>query len=144
MGTYDLTSYFLVSNYVETMELLFSTRLTFSWNESKRLLHLFNTFTINERVLMDCTVEKTEQEILKHRISVNWIREWALSEAMLMLSEIRGKFASLPGAGGGVTLNAAELRDRAEKIQEKLLIELDDYTAQNPEEWGYNSTFVIG
>lgn len=144
MGTYDLTSYHLVAQYIEQMEMLFATRITFTWDESSRVLHMYNTFLYNERVLLETTIERTEQEILKDRWAKNWIREWGLSEAMLMLSNIRGKYGSLPGAGGGVTLNASELRDRAEKIQDKLLQEIDDYIVQNPEDLGYETQFVIG
>lgn len=144
MGTYDLSSYYLVSNYVETLEIMFASRLTYSFDEHNRMLHIYNSFNVHERALMDCTIERTEQELLKNRLAINWIREWALSEAMLMLSQIRGKFGSLPGAGGGVTLNASELRDRAEKIQEKLLAELDDYQVNEVEQLGYQSQFVIG
>ena len=61
-----------------------------------------------------------------------------------MLAEIRGKFGSLPGAGGGVSLNAADLITRADTDMQDLYNQLDDYVASNVEDWGMGTTFVIG
>jgi hypothetical protein len=144
MGTYDLTSFHLVAQYVEQLEHLFATRLTFHWHESTRTLNLYNSFTYQERILLDCSVERTEQELLKDRMSKNWLRRWALAEAMMMLAQIRGKFGSLPGAGGGVTLNAAELSAQADALKQELIGEIDDYIAADPEDYGLHTTFIIG
>lgn len=126
------------------MEHLFATRLTFHWHEATRKLNLYNSFTYHERILLDCSVERTEQELLKDRMCKNWIRRWALAEAMLMLAQIRGKFGSLPGAGGGVTLNAAELSAQADALKQELIGEIDDYIASDVEDYGLATTFIIG
>jgi hypothetical protein len=144
MGTYDLTSFFLVSQYVEQLEHLFATRLTFSFHENERLLSFYTAFTRTERVLLDCMVERSEQDILRDRISKIWVERYALAEAMMMLSQIRGKFATLPGAGGGVSLNAAELVTLAQSYREDLLMQLEDFTADQPEEVGMHSSFILG
>lgn len=144
MGTYDLTSYHLISQYIEQLEHLFATRLTFHWDNPSRKLSFYTSFVRRERVLMDCSIERTEQDLLKDRISKNWIRGWALAEAMLMLAQIRGKFGSLPGAGGGITLNAAELQAQATELKTSLEAELDDYIAQDVEDYGLATTFIIG
>jgi hypothetical protein len=144
MGTYDLTSFHLVAQYIEQMEHLFATRLTFNWNESTRVLHLHQSFVRHERILLDCAVERTEQELLKDRWCKTWIEKYALSQARYMLAEIRGKYASLPGAGGGVSLNAAELITRADQDMADLYQQLDDFVASQVEDWGMGTTFVIG
>ena len=89
-------------------------------------------------------VERSEQDLLKDRYSKIWIERYALAEAMMMLSQIRGKFATLPGAGGGVSLNAAELVTLAQSYREDLLMQLDEYVADIPEELGMHSTFILG
>jgi len=145
MGTYDLTSFFLVSQYVEQLEMLFATRLTFSFHENDRLLSFYTAFTRAERVLIDCMVERSEQDLLKDRYSKTWIERYALAEAMMMLSHIRGKFASLPGAGGGISLNAAELVTLAQTYREELIEQLDDYVAdQGVEDTGMQGSFILG
>jgi len=145
MGTYDLTSFFLVSQYVEQLEHLFATRLTFSFHENDRLLSFYSAFTRAERVLIDCMVERTEQDLLKDRYSKTWIERYALAEAMMMLSHIRGKFASLPGAGGGISLNAAELVTLAQTYREDLILQLDEYVADaGLEDTGMQGSFILG
>ena len=93
MGTYDLSSYYLISQYVEQLEHLFATRIVFNWVESDRRLSFFQSFVRQERILLETTIEKTEQEILVDSWSKNWIERWTLSESRLMLAEIRGKYA---------------------------------------------------
>jgi len=144
MGTYDLTSYHLVSQYIEQLEILFATRLVFSWNKNSRTLGFHQSFTRKERVLLDCSVERTEQDLLTDNITRPWIEQWALAESMIILAQIRGKYATLPGAGGSVTLNASDLLSSAESYKESLLTELEDNVAQEPEDYGVASTFIIG
>lgn len=144
MGTYDLTSYHLVAQYIEQLEHLFATRLTFHWDKMRRNLSMYTVFTRPERVLIEASVDRTEQELMVDPLSKNWIERWALAEARLMLAEIRGKYASLPGAGGGIALNAADLITRAEGDMEKLLQELEDFQAQDIEDYGMGTSFLIG
>lgn len=144
MGTFDLTSFALVSQYIEQLEMLFATRLTFTFHESDRVLSFYNSFTRKERVLLDCMIERTEQDLMKDRYVKTWIERYALAEAMTMLSHIRGKFASLPGAGGGIALNAGELIALAQSYRDELLIQLEDFVVDLPEEVGMGGTFILG
>jgi len=144
MGTYDLTSFHLVAQYVEQLEHLFATRLTFSWDEASRILFIPHSFVYAERILLDCAVERTEQELLKDRWCKTWIEKYALCQSRYMLAEIRGKYASLPGAGGGISLNAADLITRADQDMADLYQQIDDMIPSNIEDWGMATTFVIG
>ena len=144
MGTYDLTSYHLVAQYIEQLEQLFATRLVFDWNERERTLSFYQSFTRDERVLLDCSVERTEQDLLTDRFAKSWIERYALAESMVVLAQIRGKYSSLPGAGGGISLNAADLMATADSYRAELLQQLDDFVVQGPEDFGMGSTFIFG
>ncbi len=144
MGTYDLTSFHLVSQYIEQLEHLFATRIVFSWDEMNRVLDIYQSFTRPERMLMDCQIERTEQQLLKDRYVKTWIERYAISQCQFMLAEIRGKYGSLPGAGGGISLNATELQSKAETTRLELLQQLDDYLVQDLENVGMLGTFTIG
>lgn len=144
MGTYDLTSFHLVAQFVEQLEHLFATRMTFHWDEPKRLLHLHQSFVRPERILLDCAVEKTEQELMTNRWSEHWIYRYTLAQCQIMLADIRGKYATLPGAGGGIALNSADLMTRAENNLKLCDEEIDEYVVSNIENWGWNSQFTIG
>ncbi len=95
-------------------------------------------------MLLDCVVERTEQNLLKDRLAKSWIERYALSECQFMLAQIRGKFGSLPGAGGGVSLNASELISLAENNRAELMEQIDDFIVNDIEGQGLHSTFIIG
>jgi len=143
LGTYDLLTYHIVSEYTEQLEQLFATRVLFQWNERTRALDVFQSVHHTERVLLDVSMERTEQDLINDRHLKTWIENWAMSQAMILLSQIRGKYGSLPGAGG-VSLNAGDLYAQAQDIMNTLLLEIDDMIVELPEEFGMESTLIIG
>ena len=89
-------------------------------------------------------IERTEQELFTDRETREWIKRWAIAESKMMLSQIRGKFQTLPGPNGSTTLNSQELITQAETEKADLLIELEDRSMQNLEEAGQGATFIMG
>lgn len=145
MGNFDLLSYHLIAEYSKTMEILFSTRLTYTWNEQTRELWIHHKFPYNEPfVSVECSVERSEQDLMTDRYARPWLRRYTAAVCRLMLSEIRGKFSTLPGANGGITLNADALRMAAKEEMDACLAEIDDYIADRPEEYGMWSTMCFG
>lgn len=144
MGTFDLLSYHLVSAYVEQLEIMFATRLTYVWDESKRKISFHQSFTRPERILLDVTLEKTEQEIFLDRYCKRWIQQFAQAQAMDMLAQIRGKYSTLPGASGSVSLNSQDLRTQAKEIRDALYLELDELIVQDVESYGAYGSIVMG
>lgn len=145
MGTFDLLSFHLMGEYTSLMERLFATRITFNWNEQQRTLQMYQRFSEPEpMVLIEAASERTEQDIMSDRYARTWIRNYASAVCRLMLAEIRGKFSTLPGAGGSVSLNSADLRQTANEIIERCLQEIDDYIANKPDEFGVGTEIVFG
>lgn len=145
MGTFDLLSFHLMAEYTSLMEQLFATRITFNWNEQTRELHIFQRFSVPERmVCIEATVERTEQDIMSDRYIKAWIRKYAAAVCRTMLAEVRGKFASLPGASGSVVLNASELRQTANEQIAICLQEIEDYIVDKPDEYGMATQFIFG
>jgi hypothetical protein len=144
MGTFDLVSYHVINEYLELMEKLFASNIMYFWEETTRTLTVHQNLWRPERVLMDAVIERTEQDILADRYLNNWIQTWATGEACQLLAEIRGKYATLPGAGGGVSLNAVDLRARAQASFQQCLDDLDNSIASNPEEIGLGCSIIMG
>ena len=145
MGTFDLLSYHIIADYVKLMEILFAARVAYTWDEHSRELWLHHRFPFSERmVLIECSTERVEQEIIVDRWCRSWIRRYAAATGREILAEIRGKFSTLPGAGGGVTLNAADLRTAATEMKIKLYQEVFDYEADKPEDYGMGAQFTFG
>ena len=144
MGTYDLVSYHLISDYIEQLEQLFATRVTYTFDEGSRELFLFQRFTRDERILLDTMMERTEQELMTNRYTKKWVERWALGEAKMILAQIRGKYATLPGAGGGVSLNAGDLTASAQEDFARCDAEVDDFVVNDLENLGIGSEMIIG
>lgn len=145
MGNFDILSYHLMAEYIKTLEIMFAGRLTFNWDEHKRELFIHNRFPFAERmVLIEAMVERTEQDLLTDRWCKEWLRRYATAKVKEMLASVRGKFSTLPGAGGSVTLNASDLKMQAEAEIAACLQEIDDFVVDRPEEVGYTSAFVFG
>ncbi|MGZ8924628.1 MAG: hypothetical protein ACXW2E_01970 [Nitrososphaeraceae archaeon] len=145
MGNFDLLSYHIMTEYTKTMEILFAARLTFTWNEQTRELWIHHRFPYSEPyVSIECSVERTEQDIISDRYSRPWVRRYATAVAKMMLAEIRGKFQNLPGASGSISLNANDLRMSAKEDIESCLAEIDNYVADMPEQFGMATQFVFG
>lgn len=144
MGNFDLLSYHIISEYVHLMEILFAARLTFTWHERTRELSIFHRFQFAELVAVETSLERTEQQLITDRWLKPWITKFGAAKAMEMLANIRGKYSTLPGAGGSVTLNARELRARAAELFAECKEELEQYQADLPEEYGLGTQFTFG
>jgi len=143
-GVVDLTSIYLMNAYAEQFSQIFAGEIGFRWNEATRRLQLLRRLGHDEKILVESSAERTEQEILVDRYAQQWIQGWAVSEAKMILGHIRSKFATLPGAGGGVQLNGSELLQSAFEDQQELLRQINDFEVGNGGgEFGQYS-FVVG
>ena len=144
MGKFDLLSYHMVSSYIKTMQQLFAAEIQFGWDEYTRTLSIMKDFPIGEKVLVDAMIEKTEQELLVDRWTRNWIQKYATAQCRYMLAGIRGKFSTLPGAGGNISLNASDLTQRADQEIVECMAEIDDFVVNNKTDFGVATDFVLG
>lgn len=141
---YDLVSIHLISAMSETYSQIFAGEIAYNWNETAREMSIYRNFVSPEKVLVEATCEKMEQELIQDRWTSQWIQQWAKSEAMFMLSQIRGKFANLPGPGGGLQLNADSLMSEAQRLQEDCLRQVMDFEVGQNGPGTFFAPFVIG
>lgn len=144
MGKFDLLSYHLVSSYIKTMQQLFASEIQFTWNERDRELWIMKDFTVPEQVIVDCELERTEQDLLTDRWTRNWLQVYATAQCRYILADIRGKYTVLPGAGGNVSLNAADLRQRADMEIQQCMDDIDNNVVNDKVNVGVGSDFVLG
>lgn len=123
---------------------MFASRIMHQWVESSRELRLYQRIFLPERLLLDSTMERTEQDIITNRASALWIQSWALAECKRILSQVRGKYLNLPGPNGSTTLNAQDLASQADTERTALMEELYDPAMGNHEDVGLAGHFVIG
>jgi hypothetical protein len=141
---YDLVSIHLIHSLSNVYSLLFAGDIAYNWRESTRELHIYKRFAREEKVLIEASCEKTEDEILTDRWLEQWVRQWALADCMIMLGRIRGKYSNLPGPGGGLQLNADSLISEGNQLQEDCRRQVADMEVgqQGPDNW--NLPFSVG
>ena len=144
LSTFDILSYHLVASYLEELDVLFARHILHDWVEHTRELRMYQVFHSYERVLLDVSMEKTEQTLIKDRETIDWIQRWGVAEGKMILSQIRGKFQTLPGPNGSTTLNSQELITQAESEKAELIDELNDMGMQDVFSVGLGSHLVIG
>ena len=143
-GGGDILSAYEVQMYGEELERIFAGELTFQWNEFKRELFLTRAVRGFETVIIECMLERSEQEIFTDRWCQQYIQNWALAELKMMLGIIRSKYASgTPGAAGTINLNGELLISEARQDMTELKEELLNYEYGGPVTHG-NCAFLMG
>lgn len=143
-GTFDILTYHLLASYQNVVAKMFASEFQFQWSERSRVLTIMRKIGRQERILIDAVMERTEQDLLTDRITKNWVENWALTEAKIMLGEMRGKYTSLPGAGGTISMNGESLKAEALNSQLALKQEIEDLLANDIETWGIGASITRG
>lgn len=88
------------------------------------------TYATSELLVTARTVISYDPELSNIPIhNQKWLRDWALTEAKLILANIRGKYDKVPVAGTSLTLNAGQLRSEAKAEQDELLKQIQSSRA---------------
>lgn len=144
MGTFDILTFHMSASYIEELETLFASKILYMWNEQKRELKLYQSAKSKERILVEATIERTEQDLFTDRETRHWIKRYAVAEAKKILAQTRGKFVTLPGPNGATNMNADALQSQAETEQTMLMEELYDAAMQDILSVGLRAHYIIG
>lgn len=143
-GVIDILSIHLMQSLAEEYERIFAGNLMYDWDEASRQLSILRKMYRDEKVVLECVMERTEQELLVDRWAKQWLQAWAESELILMLGHRRSKYGNLPGPNGGITLNGSELLALGTEMQVELLRQISDFEVGNGGfEFG-NCSFLLG
>lgn len=134
-----LLTYDLYHQFDETTARLFGREMTFTWNAVTHKLQIHRDIRGQEEVLIHCYQTKPEPLLFMDDMIYPWLRDWCLSEAMLMLGRIRGKYSSIAGPQGTTTMDGESLKQEAQQMQERLKEELKRFR-----DGGTPYGFIIG
>ncbi len=130
-GMVDILSIHMMACLSEEFERIFAGNIMFGFNEATRKLEIYRTLYGDEKVILECTMEKTEQELMKDRYSKQWIKKWALAELKKMIGFIRTKYGNLPSANGGLSMNGDTMLNDAQSDFEELHRQIRDFEVGN-------------
>lgn len=123
MATYDF-----YQGYVKLAARMFGGYVIFTFQPATKILRIVrDPRSTGERVLIWADLWKTEEELLKDAGSGVWIGNYIFATLKLIIGEAREKFGSIPGPGGGTSLNGAALKAEGKELQQALVEEIQKY-----------------
>jgi hypothetical protein len=123
-----LATYDFYAGYIELAARMFGGYLIYTFNPvTKQIKLVRDTKGSGEQILIWADVQRPEIELLQDPGAGVWIGDFTLATVKLALGEAREKFASIPGPGGGTTLNGTALKAEGTALQTQLIDELKRY-----------------
>jgi hypothetical protein len=122
-----ISTYELFAQYRETLNRVAATDIQFIWNPNTHKIKLLRKMRADEVVLLHVYLERPDDQLLTDPFLKSWMRDYALAYCKKMIGEARSKFATLPGAQGGVSLNGETMKADAMTDIDKLETELKLY-----------------
>ncbi|MHA2201687.1 MAG: hypothetical protein ACXABN_17585 [Candidatus Thorarchaeota archaeon] len=122
-SNFGISDYYLMQSTLEMTRKILG--MDGSWTIlNNKYLNLTPTPSVTpERVLLEYKAIDTDTIAPAYR---NWSQKYSLACAKLLLGEIRSKFATVPGPGGGVQFKGELLMQEGAKEKEMLELELTD------------------
>ena len=135
-----LATYDLYAGYIELAARMFGGYVIYTYNSVTKEIRFVRDFkSSGEKILLWTDNLKPEIILLQDPQIGVWIASWVLGQAKIMIGEAREKFSSIPGPGGGTTLNGTAMKTEGKEMHVALLEELARYV-----DGSEPLTFVIG
>jgi len=135
MATYDF-----YAGYVELAARMFGGYVIYTFDPVTKVLRIVrDPKGTGEKVLIWADVQRTEEVLLQDPGAGVWIGDFTLAVLKGIIGEAREKFSSIPGPGGGTSLNGSAMKAESKADMERLLDELKRYV-----DYSQPITFVIG
>ena len=119
---------------------MFGSNIAFNWKPTTHVLTILQRpFAQGEQILIKCHNFRPDWVLLQDIYAKQWLKDYSLATAKMLLGQARSKFASIAGPQSPIQLNGAALISEAKEEIEKLDKEIELLIPGGP---GY--TFVIG
>jgi hypothetical protein len=135
-----LATYELFSGYQKLVGRMFGAYIEFKWRQSNHTLTILQRpFAEGEQVLIRTHNYRPDFVLLQDIYAGQWLKDYTLAVAKMMLGEARSKFGSIAGPGSPITLNGTALLSAGKEELAAMDKELVEYVSG-----GTPMTFVIG
>lgn len=138
-GSGMLATYDLAMQFQSLAGRMFGREVMYTWNPSTKKLKLERRFSATEQIAVHVFNAKPDAVILGDVNARPWMRDYTVAMCKQILGEARGKFQSIAGPQGGITLNGEALKTEASAEFERLDKELELMIDQH-----MGMPFVIG
>ena len=135
-----LATYELFAGYQKLVGRMFGSYIEFKWKPTSHILTILQRpFAQGEQVLIRTHNYRPDWVLLQDIYAKQWLRDYTLATAKMMLGQARSKFGSIAGPGSPIQLNGTALITESNQEIEKLEKELDNLVAG-----GVPYTFILG
>ena len=124
-----LATYYAFASYQKQVGKMFGSEINFLWNRNTKLLTIDQRPRTEEEVLIWIDNHRPDFNLLVDTFAGQWLRDYALATAKIMLGEAREKFAQISSPQGGTSLNGAALKSEGKAELEMLEQDLINYKA---------------
>lgn len=116
-----ILNYELFKDYEFQIDRMFGGQIDFNFNSiTKKLTLIRRPYGTNESLLLQTYNLKPEVQLLTDYRTLTFIKEYTYCLCKHTLGEARSKFNTIPGPGGGTTLNGESLKTEAMAEMDKL------------------------
>lgn len=123
-----LATYDFYQQYVELAARMFGGYINFTWNPvTKKLQLIRDPKGTGEVVLLWTYNLKPEITLLSDFQISQWIRDFMVAAAKMIIGEAREKFGTIAGPQGGGTLNGSAMKSEAQSQMDRCLEDLKLY-----------------
>ena len=134
-----LATYYAFASYQKQVGKMFGTDINFTFNPTTKKLTIMQRPRGEEEVLVWMYNYRPDFNLLQDQYAGQWLKDYSLATAKLMLGEAREKFGTIASPQGGTSLNGSALKAEAKAEMDMLEQDLVNY-----KEGGTPLTFVIG
>ena len=114
-------NYELFKDYEFQVDRMFGGQIDFNFNSiTKKLTLIRRPYGTNETLLLQTYNMRPLVQLLTDYRSLTFIKEYVLCLCKWQLGQAREKFGTIPGPGGGTTMNGAQLKAEAQLGIDKL------------------------
>ena len=134
-----LATYYAFASYQKQVGKMFGTDINFTFNPTTKKLTIMQRPRGEEEVLVWMYNYRPDFNLLQDQYAGQWLKDYSLATAKLMLGEAREKFGSIASPQGSTTLNGTALKSEGKAEMEMLEQDLINY-----KEGGTPLTWVTG
>lgn len=123
MATYDF-----YQGYIKLAARMFGGYVIFTFDPATKILRIVrDPRSTGERVLIWADIWRSEEDLLKDPGSGVWLGDYILATLKVIIGEAREKFSTIPGPGGGTSLNGTAMKAEGKELQQALIDDLHKY-----------------
>lgn len=122
-----LATYYAFASYQKLVGKMFGSEINFIFNRTTKLLTIEQRPRTSEEVLIAVDNHRPDFNLMTDTFAGQWIRDYALASAKIILGEAREKFQTIASPQGGTSLNGSALKAEGKAEIETLEQDLINY-----------------